>query len=608
MTLFFIFILFFSIQELYSSPTCKESFNHCFHCNTATNLCSKCDKSDIFIPDENGGCKGANKCKVGYNFCYECDQEGKLCEKCEKGYYPDLNGGCSYSEGCEISYKGECLQCQEDYILIGKEENIKICKYQLLEIYKNCKNINLETGKCEECEEGYYLNSENKCTKVEHCKESILGNCISCIYGYYYDKKEEKCKSKEDNFYFFFCKQTIDGKNCDICDDGFYVDEMGYCIPSKYCLESEKLQCTKCIQGYHLTNNSLCSFTDNCNYADIFSFICTNCEKNYYLDTKDYKCKSNLDNNDFKYCKKVVDNKCVQCENNYYLGEDSKCSSSKNCLESEYGKCLSCSQDYYLDHYNQCTNTKHCVYSISGECFECEDNYYYNRNNNTCLEWNDRFKNCLASCYFEDNCCECKTNSYLNISDNLCHDNTQEGPFYKCAYSDDFGEKCDSCIDGYFLGSGDYKCSKIENCNLSENENKCLECEEDYCLDANKQICVYNKYLEDENNKIYINCLKTNDEGTKCENCKDGYEVGDKGYCIDINFCEEKNEEGICTKCKDIKSPNGYNYCANEIFGCLETVYQNCLNCNNLKNLFECTECKEGYSKTNNGCILIEEE
>ena len=32
---------------------------------------------------------------------------------------------------------------------------------------------------------------------------------------------------------------------------------------------------------------------------------------------------------------------------------------------------------------------------------------------------------------------------------------------------------------------------------------------------------------------FYFRCNKTNEEGTKCEECLDGYEVGEEGYCID---------------------------------------------------------------------------
>ena len=150
------------------------------------------------------------------------------------------------------------------------------------------------------------------------------------------------------------------------------------------------------------------------------------------------------------------------------------------------------------------------------------------------------------------------------------------------------------CIDGYFLGTDDYKCTKVENCRIVENENKCAECDEYYCLDVKKQICVDNDFLDEKNDEIHISCNKTNEEGTACEQCIDGYKLNEEGYCVDIDVCEEK-ENGKCKKCKDIIKENGYEYCANEIFGCLESVSKNCLRCNNLTDLYQCTECKEGY-------------
>ena len=606
----FRFIIYLILQiSIYSSPKCEVPLNHCHFCNPVTNLCSKCDRPEIFIPDDEGGCIGAKQCYPGKNFCNECDNNLVLCKQCEINYYPDNNGGCAYTEGCEISYKGECLQCDSNYILIGQENNIKICKFLLNESYKNCESINTETGFCEKCEEGFFLNSEYKCTKVEFCKESIYGNCYSCTYGYYYDKKEDKCISKSEKDDFFFCKQTLDGKNCDVCDDGFHFDGKGYCVPTKYCLESENLICKKCISGYYLADNNCCSFAEHCNYVDVHSFVCTFCNKNYYLDTNDLKCKSNLEDNEFKYCKKASDGKCIQCENNYYLGEDDKCSDTKNCLESENGICLICSENYYLGLDKYCSNVENCIYSFFGECVECKDGYYYNRLNDSCSKSVGDFENCQISCYYEDECCECRNNFYLNLNNSKCYDNTKDGPFYKCIYSDEFGEKCEDCMDGYYIGSEDFKCSKIEDCKISENENKCLECDDNYCLDLKNQKCVYNNYIEDENNLFFVNCKFTNEDGTKCETCIDGYEIGEEGLCIDNNFCEEKNEEGICLKCKEKTEENDTNYCLNEIFGCMENRINNCLRCDNLQIFYQCTECKEGYNLINNyKCELIQDE
>ena len=58
----------------------------------------------------------------------------------------------------------------------------------------------------------------------------------------------------------------------------------------------------------------------------------------------------------------------------------------------------------------------------------------------------------------------------------------EENNFYKCAISDIFGEKCMTCIDNYYLGAIDNKCSTIEGCEISENENKCKQCYDNYYL------------------------------------------------------------------------------------------------------------------------------
>ena len=113
-----LFILYFYLifhSKIISSPLCITSEKYCNKCNPLTNQCIKC-KYDIMKPDNNGGCIGNNKCTLGKNYCEECDSGGQFCTVCERGFYPDKNGGCSYTENCKISYKGECLECEDNYI------------------------------------------------------------------------------------------------------------------------------------------------------------------------------------------------------------------------------------------------------------------------------------------------------------------------------------------------------------------------------------------------------------------------------------------------------------------------------------------------------------
>jgi hypothetical protein len=577
--------------------------NNCKKCNPLTNLCEICTDSDIFIPDNNGGCIYSSGCKVGVNYCNECDSSDKLCVNCETNLLPDDIGGCTLADNCKISYKGKCIECKDDFILIGRTNEFKICKSKLSDDFNHCEKINTESGKCELCTEGYFLNSgDQKCIEIDNCRESIYGNCILCNPIYYYDKKDNQCKRKEGDF--VLCKQTLDGKKCDICDEGRYFDEQGICSFGKYCHESLNGYCQECIEGYYLAKNKFCSFTENCDIADNDIGICTKCVNGFYLDMNDYKCKSNLENNDFKYCKEVLNNFCIQCEYGFFLTENKQCSPSKNCRESENGICKECSENYYLGLDNICTNVEHCIYSRNFECIQCENKYFYNKEGKNCTESSGIFENCK---YSNDGniCSQCNENYYLRSNDSLCFDNTQEGALYKCQYSDYKGETCQSCVGGYVLGKEDRKCSLIDYCAVSENENKCIKCDNYYCLDVKKGICVDNEFLETEDDKKYFACNKTNEDGTECEECIDGYEVNSEGYCIDVDICEEK-VDGICIKCKDVKGERNNNYCANNIFGCVAIFDENCVKCNDILELYSCTECKEGYKVNINGLCVKE--
>ena len=587
-----IYILSFIIliyKTISSSQLCIPNSNNCLKCNPLTKMCAICNNPEIYIPDNNGGCIGKLKCFSGKNYCNECDEKNELCQKCENGYYPDEYGACTYTENCKISYKGECINCKENYIKVGKNGEFGICKYLSLEDFKHCKNINYEKGYCEQCEDNFYLTSEKKCIRTNNCKESIFGNCVECQYGYYYNRKEDKCEPKSLNY--TFCKQSLDNKNCEICNYNNYFDENGICIPTNYCSKSINLTCIKCISGYYLSDNFVCTTTDNCSNGDKDIGICNSCKKNFYLDTKDYKCKNNLENNEFKYCILVESDKCIKCEKNFYLGEDNKCSFSNYCSESKNGICLSCSKNYYLDLDNLCSNVEHCVHQSNdyyNMCIECKDGYYYSKKYKKCYESNNStYNNCKYSCDQLEKCCKCKDNFYLRNNDSLCFTNLEKGIFYKCAESDWDGKFCWECAEPYYLGTEDHLCSLADNCAIIENEFRCKKCMEDFCLDINKGMCFENYKIDDDSDKIYFACNRTNEEGNSCEECLYGFQVGEKGLCININNCTEI-ANGICIKCDK-------NYCSNDDFGCLNSYDPNCVKCNNYTDFNWCSECEQGF-------------
>ena len=551
-----------------------------------------------------GGCDYSRKCTPGNNYCIDCDGEGKLCKKCEEGYFPDGNGGCSYTSNCDVSLQGECLTCNDNFILVGQQfgiiRELKICKSLNSENLKNCKRINMIKGICQECEEGFYKNyGDNKCIKSPNCYESVFGVCIKCNDYYYLDKREDKCL--EQNGIFQHCKESFDGKTCNLCEEDYYFDAQGKCIWMNFCMEEGVMGvCKKCVDGYYLAKeDGSCTSDINCNIGFKDIGICKRCIDNYYIDYKDGKCKSSTDDEDFIYCIEA-DGVCKECSYGKYLGPDNKCSNSKNCAESEKGICYECLDGYYLGLDKYCTDVKYCIYSNNYQCIECDINYYYDKSANLCKEINANFTNCKYT-YNGTVCDLCHNDYYLNLSDHFCYANNEPGDFYKCQMTDENGTFCITCIEDYYLGRKDNKCTDIFGCELSENENRCLECNNLYCLNIKTGKCEDNEKINKEEEKIYFRCNRTNEEGTACEICLGNYTLNDDGLCVDEIHCLEKDDKGDCKKCLNEEN---YVFCFNNQFGCVETYIDNCLECNNIFDFDKCTKCFDGFKLDENGnCI-----
>ena len=605
----YIFIYFIlRILKIISSPSCQVGINNCSKCNPLTQLCMKCDK-DIYSPDENGGCAPSGKCIFGNNYCQECDEAQKLCKICEIGLFPDENGGCSFIDNCELSYKGKCLKCKENFKLVGFElENtgFLICKSELLDDFQNCKTVDSITGYCTECDLGFYLSEgDKKCTKVENCNESAFGVCKKCINGYYLDKKENKCKIQTGQF--IFCKETVDGETCNSCDDDYYFTEEGKCLLVNYCAKGDYNRCEKCSSGFYLTKDKLsCTNEERCYNGDGDSGLCNLCIDDYYIDFDDRKCKSNQENNEFKYCRRVENNICKSCMPDYFLGKDFQCTKTNNCEEAENGLCISCINNYYLDLDNRCTETEYCIHSTNYyECEECQDGFYFNYTSKTCLKTKPEFENCKSTDYEGKYCHKCKTSFYINQTDHLCYSNKEKNNLYKCTRLDLSGEFCVSCENDYYYGFKDHKCSLIEGCDSSENENKCLECDEYHCLDVKTGKCEDNSVVKNEEGKIYFRCNRTNEEGNKCKECLNDLFLNEEGLCIDKKHCI-KEVDGICQRCENNMKNT---YCLNSKFGCVETIFLDCLECDDYLDFNKCTKCKKEYKLNENyECIDIEEE
>lgn len=322
----------------------------------------------------------------------------------------------------------------------------------------------------------------------------------------------------------------------------------------------------------------------NCKYAYKDNGICYWCYDNYYLN-KENKWILNSEE-ELKYCK-IFTNKCIKCDLNYTFGEDGKCVKTDNCAESEYGICSLCSKGYYLGLDKKCIDKGHCIYSSDNLCDECEENYYWDKYHKACKEVGDnlKFKNCKLS-YNGYHCSICKKGYYFNSSDCLCYDNNIKNKYYKCSRV--YAGICNECEERYFFGYGDYKCSKVENCLQSQDENTCDKCSSNYCLDNKTRKCINKKEIMNDNIHYYRS-LKMNEQGL-CEECEEGLSLKN-GLCFNEYNCIEKNGD-ICIKCGN-KNDNSYS-CLNSVFGCVDTTIKNCTKCEDIYNFNNCTKCEGG--------------
>ena len=68
------------------------------------------------------------------------------------------------------------------------------------------------------------------------------------------------------------------------------------CSITNYCsLSRNDHSCRKCVYGYYLSLNNICTNDINCYQGDKNTGLCISCDFNYYLDLQEKKCKSNLE-------------------------------------------------------------------------------------------------------------------------------------------------------------------------------------------------------------------------------------------------------------------------------------------------------------------------
>ena len=340
-------------------------------------VCTECDTSVSFL--DNGVC---NKIP---EHCTYFKHEEKKCKSCEDLFNPNADEtkcvSITIDKCIRATDANTCTKCEEGYYVNDQNKCSKITDYC------NVTTFDHTNKRCTYCVEKYYLTTDYNCTSIpiEKCtKAKNKDTCTKCEEGYFVNKNNNCSKIPEN------CK-IISNKQCGQCNDHFYVNTDGTKCESinvEKCLQgTDANTCTKCEEGYYVDNQNKCTkITDNCNITtfDHINKRCQDCFEKYYL-TSEFKCAEIT----IERCIHARNaNTCAQCQNKYYVVDGNKCESITiaNCLiASDANTCVYCDSGYYVDKQNKCTGLpSHCkTFDYEGKkCSKCDDKYYLKEENN----------------------------------------------------------------------------------------------------------------------------------------------------------------------------------------------------------------------------------
>ena len=528
--------------------------------------CTKCNYNlDLYYDKKHNQTICSKLCEDDSFFLYSS------CFKCDDILYG--NPGCLSESKCSIdAYNNQidCNECKEGYY-----ESFEGCLHCSM---KNlgCKKCNF--FKCDECFDGYTLNSSNLC-ELKKCEEypEISPGCLICKDKLNEYISESKCEACKEGFFktkektCIYCKSnTYGGHGCEQCD---YFDD--------------KINCSYCPEGSVLDNNRKCLKCEeelgegcsNCKYIlneKDKKLICTKCDKDYYLNSNGHciypqnyaqylpNCENvntiiiPLNNND-------NDNKNINTFG-YYEIEEQK--------YEIYSSCNSCKEGYY-NTFEECIelNIDNCTFSS----LISEDN-----KNRICYRYLCSNENKYAMIYYNiDIITTIFTENPIN-SINIIKEQKTYDLFNLYYELDDLKNEVFKSIskNSYMcignLGTGDKNNPvNLKHCreavyNKVDDTYECIECLYGYILDKEKKICIHKINMNDYSglNCNYENIGTSSEPLYSCNNCY--------------------NHDDIL-----VKTDSGAKFCINynKIEGCIEVI----VNTNYINNIYDCSNCSRNY-------------
>ena len=610
----------------------------------ANNQCTQCLKGYAIkqIVGASNSCVVANS--IQNCLLYKTVSTCELCESFFYKSYDETKCIPGFLDNCAGSMKSTCRTCKvgfeikSNFYLTALLQNNQLSE-AILHLkknnYMNLPSINSCTqapgivvinnclvptgngnGKCLECNEGFYVNTQGLCSEftVLNCKTKVdFYYCSECVAGYSLVNKSTCAQNSIPN-----CK-TVAVNNgvitCSVCSTG-YVLEAGVCnFKITNCVQYLALTCTTCVENFvPSSDNLICvAKVDLCStYASSLTIQngpCKVCATNYALYAANTVCALPI-----AFCSAhqytAPTLTCTTCQTGYFLSDNKlHCLVLiQNCIQynsvsgnSNQSVCSKCGNNLNLLN-NQCL-VDTCTKDANGNCVVCSAGLQVSTDGKSCVAL---ISNCNLYANPNNKCSQCLTGYQLSENGLFCRTNIAN-----CLTYTTTGDlvKCQTCNNGFYTATDLSTCFlSIEGCKDHSN-GLCLNCNVGWHLDQNFAKC----YVDIPLCQVYQNAL--------CGIClPTAHLSADKKSCILlIEFCAQMTDAQICTECisgyhlsKDTKS------CLIDIAYCkvnLELICGECLagyklstdqgrcylvipNCN-IQNNDNCVECAKNYHVSN---------
>ncbi|KAL4456738.1 hypothetical protein ABPG73_014764 [Tetrahymena malaccensis] len=415
-----------------NGSVCSQCDPSCLSCSGPTSSdCIICKQQGYYISTRlNNIC--TSQCDVSQSqfidtvsnikqpICRECNS---LCQTCNNSYscltclpgHLLKNGQCSDCDPTCLFCNGpgpqNCIVCkQQGYFISTSSNNLCVSACDITQGQFIDKSNPLQSicrpclSFCQNCFDSQYIDSTTNPQQLycrpcsNFCKTcNNEKSCQICKEGYYLNEQtcskcDQSCQScygpspseciicKQTGFYISIKQNNSCVQNCDLSTSQF-IDKSNplqyYCrLCNQQCLTcKDEFSCATCYQGYFLKEKQCFACHDSCQICKgPNSTDCIRCKNGLFYQYSTSKCAMGCESNEF-----IQDQTCIQCEK-----------SCKNCQNLQ--NCQSCNTGYYL-FQNTCVQNCPNGYqknTISQSCDLCED--YTNK---SCLFCHPTCQNCL---------------------------------------------------------------------------------------------------------------------------------------------------------------------------------------------------------------------